>query len=177
MKFDIEIPKQLSHLKIDERGYPIPYFAPVRDGKPIFRLADHRKIKNCIKHKLCGICGKHLPSGDTYIISGPVGLQNGVSSDAMMHLVCAKFTLVACPHIFYKKAERKEETSSVMVPGKPDEYFLIKVKKWGAFWTKTQVKNAAGHLVTEDIQLFGFKPESWKKYKYIDNVLVEDPGT
>lgn len=138
MSFNLEIPKELSHLKIDSRGYPIPYFVTWINGKPEFRFLDHHRLEMIIDRKVCHICGKKLPDNLFYFIAGPLGLKNRISTDAGMHLVCAEFSLRACPHLFLQKAERRDNDPIAKQFGmkdpnqileKPDTLYLVKTDK------------------------------------------------
>ena len=139
MALKIEIPKELSHLKLDDRGYPIPFFVSIINGKPEFRFMDHNRVKMIIENKLCHICGNKLYKDYHYFISGPLGLQNRISSDAAMHRVCAEFSLMACPHLYLQKAERRDNDElgklvgsqpSPVVKEKPSVLFLVKSSKF-----------------------------------------------
>jgi hypothetical protein len=48
MAFNLDIPKELSHLKIDSRGYPIPYFVSEINGKPEFRFLQPERLEMII---------------------------------------------------------------------------------------------------------------------------------
>lgn len=137
MKISTPIPKELSHLKLDERGYPIPFFVSFRDGKPDFRLLDPKKQSQCIEHGVCSICGKKLTKGAYFFLGGPLTLKNTVSSDPPMHRVCAEFSLAACPHLYLQKAQRRDtglETgqfnSALLSLDKPSHIFLIRAYKF-----------------------------------------------
>lgn len=54
----ILIPSFLNHLKVNPKGYPIPFFVAYVNGKPDFRLLDPKKQYYCIHQKLCAICGE-----------------------------------------------------------------------------------------------------------------------
>lgn len=160
MKHNFQLPPQLSHLKLDERGYPIPFFVPIVDGKPNFRYASGQKLKLCVERKLCAICGKKLFEY-SYLISGPIGMRNRVSTDGPMHRECAEFALAVCPHLFYKDAERKENETGVqthVLLHKPDHMMLIKCN------TKFKWKK-------EDEGIFGYQYVSHEVYEYIDGRL------
>lgn len=174
MKFDFDIPKELAHLKLDERGYPIPYFARITDGKPNFRFQDDGKREIAVKRRLCGICGRKLPKDYCYNITGPQGLKNRVASDAFMHRVCAEFAMRVCPHIYFEKAERKEDTMPYMTGDKPAEIYLVKVSSWKGFME--EIPRSVGSQDTMNVRLLRYTPVSWEKYVYVDNVLVRDPG-
>lgn len=169
MAFNLEIPKELSHLKIDKRGYPIPYFVSWINGEPEFRYMDAARVKRIIENKLCHICGIKLPKDYFYFISGPVGLQNKVSSDAAMHRVCAEFSLRACPHLFLQKAERRENDElgkllnaqpSPLIREKPSELYLVKASKFKIVYQ-------------DNHQYIRYTPVSSEKYIYENNKLIK----
>lgn len=167
MKFNFDIPEQMAHLRLDEKGYPIPFFAPIVDGKPNFKYQDTKKRDMCIERKLCPICGKKLPKDYSYIVSGPAGYKNGISSDAMMHRACAEFSMLACPHLHFERSERKVDVSPnpAMLPDKPGEIYLVKVSKFkGVYDAHTKA------------MLIHYKSVSAEKFVYRDNILVPDPG-
>jgi hypothetical protein len=137
MKFNLHIPPELAHLKRDERGYPIPWFAPLIDGKYNFRIQDAVKRDYCMTQHKCPICGKKLIKGaPSYVILGPLGLKNRITSDAPMHQVCAEFSLRACPHLYYYKATAKEDGSAFpeVIQAKPDRLFLTKISSAWYEW-------------------------------------------
>lgn len=169
MAFNLDIPKELAHLKIDHRGYPIPYFVSWINGKPEFRFLDVTRLQMIIERKVCHICGKKLPNDSFYFIAGPMGLQNKISTDAPMHRVCAEFSLVACPHLYRQKAERRDNdplAKTVVAdrdkhdPGKPDTIFLVKCDK-------IKVTREEGRPYIH------FRPVSTEKYIYQNNTLTK----
>lgn len=157
MKQHFTIPPELAHLELDERGYPIPYFVGKIDGKYNFRYQDRKKRDACIRFRWCPICAKRLDTDFSYVITGPHGLKNKVVSDAPMHLLCAEFSMQACPHIHFEKAERKAELKvDYIAPDKPSSLFLIKIDSW----RPTQ-------------QVIRFNPVVTIEYVYEGNVLVK----
>lgn len=157
-----EIPKELSHLKLDPRGYPIPYFVPIIDGLPNFRFLHTEKQDNCFNRHLCPICGKKLNPDYSYIVTGPIGMKNQVSTDPAMHRVCAEFSMLACPHLFYQKAERKETAGpqTYIINEKPDKMMLVKCKTKFKWKDKKQ-------------RIFGYQYVSHEEYIYENNMLVK----
>lgn len=169
MSFNLEIPRELAHLKIDSRGYPVPYFVSWIDGKPEFRFLNADRLDMIIRRKVCHICGKKLPDDYFYFISGPMGLHNKISTDAPMHKVCAEFSIFACPHLFRQKAERRDNDPLAKLlisekekhdPGKPDTLYLVKADK-------TKVTSEDGRPYIH------FRPVSTVKYIYENGVLVK----
>ncbi len=139
MGLNIAIPKELAHLKVDHRGYPIPFFVSYQNGVPEFRFLNITKQHFILENKLCGICGKKLNKDYSYVISGPKGYENKISSDSAMHRVCAEFSLQACPHLYLEKAERRTNDDlgkaiaakpSIVIMDKPEKLFLIKISKF-----------------------------------------------
>lgn len=133
MKHTFEIPPIMKELRLDERGYPIPFFVPIVNGKPDFRYQDPKKQILCVEKKLCSICGKKLYDKSYWFISGPMGLQNGTSSDAPMHEDCARFSLKSCPHLVFQKAERRSDedlSQQHQIRDKPPVLFLVKADKF-----------------------------------------------
>lgn len=168
MKFNFDIPEALAHLKIDERGYPIPFFVSRPNGKPDFRLLDATKYDLCITKKLCAICGKKVHPGSYYFISGPIGLQNKTCTDSAMHRVCAEFSLKVCPHMYFEKAEYRDGGAKDLVPEnpfhlqtKPTELFLVKAKKFEPF-------------KREGYSMIKFWPVSTERYIYENGKLIKD---
>lgn len=156
------IPKELAHLKLDDRGYPIPFFAPIVDGKPNFRFLDPRKQLSCMMGQTCPICGKRLFKDYSYIIVGPVGLKNRISSDPAMHRYCAEFSMKACPHLYFHKAQRKEDAiAPFLIKEKPAQLFLVKCSKYQV------VPDGLGHF------LIRVTVHSSEEYIYQNNELIK----
>src|SRR5690348_95410 len=106
MRQGVPIPERCKKLKVDHRGYPIPYFVSYVDGKPDFRLLDSEKQEICVKYHKCAICGEKLTEGAYFFIGGIMTATNEVSTDPPMHRECAEWSLQICPHLYYEKADR-----------------------------------------------------------------------
>jgi hypothetical protein len=159
------IPPILKDRPIDPRGYVIPYFVPIIDGKPEFRYQDAGKRQSCLDHGLCSICGKKLYPKSFWFITGPIGLMNKIASDAPMHEDCARYSLNVCPHIFFQKAERRSDTDvgdPNLIRSKPDIILLVKADKIGL------THNQGRTYIT-------FRPVMKEQYSYRDNRLTLDP--
>jgi hypothetical protein len=176
MARQLDIPEFLSHLKIDRRGYPIPFFlTPVKGEDPDFRFIHPERIKMLIERKLCNICGKKLPKDFSYFISGPLGLANRASSEAPMHRHCAEYSLIACPHLFLQKATYRKndeagsknsaaEINSFHLLEKPAELYLIKSDKC-AFTVEKSTNSP----------IIRYRPVASEKYIYVDGKLEKAP--
>lgn len=167
----IEIPDFLSHLKKDERGYPIPFFVAQIDGKPDFRMLSEYKLLMCVEKKLCGICGKKLHEYQ-YFITGKMGLKNGTHSDPPMHRECAEYSMQVCPHLHFEKSDRNDRgqlykqinvTNHTGIMEKQKEVFLIKADKFKL------VRHSGNTIVA-------FRKVSWEKFIYKDGVLQKEGG-
>lgn len=160
----IEIPSFLSHLPVDERGYPIPYFVPVEKGKPNFRLLSQKKQELCFKNDLCGICGKKLVKDSYYIIGGPKTLASAVTVDPFMHKDCATYSMGSCPHMFYERTKRAD-MDEVYDPGtmdldKPPMFYLIRSDKKLKF------------NIINNVLHYNFRVHSYIVYYYHEGVLT-----
>lgn len=163
------IPEYLKHLKVNSKGYPIPFFVAYVDGKPDFRLLDARKQGYCIDQKLCAICGKKLFKNSYYFISGPEGYKNKIATDPAMHRNCAEYSLNMCPHLHIEKTTRREsgleklhEQQGEIMLDKPPMLLLIKADSF-------KRHNEPGFPTT----LIKFKPISHEIYVYENGVLVK----
>lgn len=159
----VPIPSRMAHLKISDRGYPIPFFIPRPNGVPDFRYMDHKKQLLCAEKGLCSICGKKLTHKAYWFITGPLGLKNGIHTDCPMHEDCARFSITVCPHLVFMKAERRTEPGNDphQIRNKPDCLFLVKADKWEFIHGK----------------YFKFRAISAIKFIYQDNKLKQDENT
>jgi hypothetical protein len=130
----IEIPQFLSHLPT-YRGYPAAFFQLWSDGVPDFRAIDTDKWAQCLKEKLCGICGKRLGEF-CYFIGGPLSRDNKLFTDPPMHQDCAEFASRTCPFLSGKKLEYSDKPvehdnavilTAPMAP-RPDRMFIMRTR-------------------------------------------------
>ena len=153
----------MKELPLDERGYPIPYFVPIINGKPEFRYQDGKKRASCISRNLCAICGKKLYDKSYWFICGPLGFANRVHSDSAMHEDCARYSINVCPHLVYAKAQRKSEvydnSNPNMLRYHPDTLFLVKADKFSPM-------DQDGHTYIT------FRPKYHEQYVYQNNKLT-----
>jgi len=165
------IPKELEHLPVDPRGFAIPYFVSFIDGKPEFRLLDISKQYKCIADRLCAVCGRKLPKDSMFFIGGILTFTNRVCTDPGMHRICAEYSLMTCPHMYYERAQRREkglegmpiEDSKILDPGKPKQLYLIKASKY----------KAIPHPHVKDANLIRFAPMKAEIYAYEDGELFK----
>lgn len=101
------LPSRMTALKLDHRGYPVPWFVAWIDGKPDFRVIDGKKMAPAIRLRRCWICGEKLGRYMTFLI-GPMCAINRTISEPPSHTDCARFSAQACPFLTLPMASRRE---------------------------------------------------------------------
>lgn len=102
------MPARIAALPVDERGYPIPYFAHRdEDGKPDHRVMEARKMAPALRASLCWICGQPLGAFKAFTI-GPMCAITRTISEPPSHRECAEWSAKACPFLSRPKAKRRE---------------------------------------------------------------------
>ena len=102
-----DAPPQIAALKLDERGFPVPWFVPWIDGKPEFRAIDPRAPGYAHRNGICWICGKPFRGAARAFTIGPMCAVNRVAPEPPEHLECARFAVVACPFLSRPMAKRR----------------------------------------------------------------------
>ncbi len=119
MKSELEaLPARMAHLKIDARGFPIPWFvAYLPSGEPEFRAMDSVKFKRAIREKLCWVCGGKL-GVNLCFVAGPMCGVNRTSSEPPSHLECGRYSARNCPFLNNPRQVRREDAliNNAMVP-------------------------------------------------------------
>ena len=100
-------PPAIAALKVDVRGYPIPWFVSYVDGEPEFRAVEAGRPMEAHKRGLCWICGRPLGGVKVFTV-GPMCGVNRISSEPPSHLACARFAVVACPFLSRPMAKRRD---------------------------------------------------------------------
>ncbi|GMW01488.1 MAG: hypothetical protein AMXMBFR84_26250 [Candidatus Hydrogenedentota bacterium] len=112
------LPITMRRLPLDPRGYPIPWFVAIVDGKPDFRIADGNKLAEAIQpltrlpvqrthSKHCWICGNPVVSKPAFVI-GPISCITGTTGEPPCHQACAEYAVRVCPHLAYAASRRRE---------------------------------------------------------------------
>lgn len=101
------LPSRMQRLKLDARGYPVPWFVAWVDGKPDFRVMDGAKLPQAVKQRLCWICGEPLGRFMTFLI-GPMCAINRTISEPPSHRECVEWSAMVCPFLTLPKAGRRE---------------------------------------------------------------------
>lgn len=101
MAVNIPIPDRMSHLKVDPRGYAIPYGVVTdKDGTVHFAINDHYVREQSIADDLCGICGTKLFRGRWFVGGSKAAFHpQGAFIDPPMHSECAHYALQVCPYL------------------------------------------------------------------------------
>ena len=105
---NLPIPDRMRHLPISEEGSPIPFFVPYYDGRPEFRGFDPDKLRVCVQHKRCWLCGQPLGRFMVFTI-GPMCAVNRVSAEPPSHYTCASYATKACPFLAQPRMRRNEK--------------------------------------------------------------------
>lgn len=162
----IPIPARLQNLEKDRRGYPIPFFIPVVNGKPEFKFMDNAKQVFCVLQRRCMICGEDLIPNEYWYLSGPKGLKIKTSSDPAMHEECARYSLAVCPYLHYKETDRttdiETQTSApdVIDLNKAATIFLVKATTYTFMINGAYMVSLYDNVVHQE------------KYQYVDSVLT-----
>lgn len=114
------MPSRMKRLKVDRRGYPVPWFVAWLDedaepkkevkpgeGYPEFRVLRSTAIAEALKYELCWICGEQLGRFKAFVI-GPMCMVNRINSEPPSHTGCADFAARACPFLARPHMRRRE---------------------------------------------------------------------
>jgi hypothetical protein len=129
----IPLPKKMRALRLDHRGYPVPFIV-LNDmaGKPVFTANDSIRQARCIVEKRCPICGSRLDR-IFWFVGGPLSAfhEYGLYNDSAMHKECMEYALRVCPYLAMRpgvhrvdpeKIARRVKTlvfDPTMIPGVP----------------------------------------------------------
>lgn len=102
----IEAPARIRRLRLDHRGFPVPWFVAWINGQADHRIIDTRKLEPAIKQRLCWTCGEPLGKTFAFVI-GPMCAVNRVISEPPSHRECAEYAARACPFLSRPEAHRR----------------------------------------------------------------------
>lgn len=100
----------------DERGYPIPWFTPIIDGKPDFQHIQPWKAEQAIREERCWTCGERLELPCAFVV-GPMCAVNRTSAEPPSHVECAIYAAKACPFLARPKMARPSGGEGVVTDG------------------------------------------------------------
>lgn len=98
------LPSRMTHLPLDRRGYPIPWFVAEVNGERDFRVADARKRELAARDRRCWVCGEPIGRLVSFVI-GPMCAVNRNTSEPGCHRDCAIFSATACPFLTLPKSD------------------------------------------------------------------------
>lgn len=106
----IPLPARMARRPVNERGFPVPWFVSLLDGKWDFVNLDPRNIGEAYRRNICWLCGEPLGKFKAFVI-GPMCSINRVSSEPPSHRECAEYAVQACPFLARPNMRRNEKAS------------------------------------------------------------------
>jgi len=123
---------RMKYLKINENGYPIPWFVEYVHGKPVFGEIDLKKFASAVNLKLCWVCGGKMGVHKTFTLAPMHGLSLN-SCEPPSHLECAEWSARNCPFLSDPSAKRREILNA---PKKPKLFSFKNITSFICFWKK-----------------------------------------
>lgn len=137
LKFNpADLPKQMAHLPVTEKGYPVPWF--VKDPED-FRVINESKLNVCIIDNVCWICGGKLGKNKAFV-TGPLSVDHKVSSEPPSHISCSTFAMKVCPFIALPKTRRREAGLPEELLNLPDDERVKFIETNPEKWALTVVR-------------------------------------
>jgi hypothetical protein len=133
----ITMPPRMSRRPVSDKGFPVPWFASLRDGKWDFVNLDPRNIVEAYRRQICFLCGEKLGAFKCFVI-GPMCSINRVSVEPPAHRDCAEYAVRACPFLARPNAKRNdrahlgkpEDTPGTMVEHNPGAVLIWITKRY-----------------------------------------------
>ena len=125
-RLNAPIPKIMRTLRKDARGYPVPYIVMIdKSGLPQFTINDGVLVRECIRKKLCSICGKKLSA--LWFVGGSRSFlhERGAFLDPPLHLECAEYALVICPFLATRSFTHSINDAKLDRKNLPDNLALV----------------------------------------------------
>jgi hypothetical protein len=111
----VPIPGKMQGLERDARGFTIPFIV-LRDNnnKAHFQINDTYKVLECIKNRLCAICGNPLKD-DMWLAGGPLSAfhPNGAYIDTPTHHECGTYALIICPYLAVSAYNKRLDSTTL----------------------------------------------------------------
>lgn len=134
------LPARMTHLPVDARGYPIPWFVKWYGEKPDFRVADGAKFRDAIRFNYCWVCGESLGSYKTFVLSA-LNTMSRSTTEPACHFDCAYFAVRACPWILNPQARRRDKAALPAGANMPPGVFLGENPGIAACWTTRRFRS------------------------------------
>lgn len=103
----VVMPKRMRGLPTDPRGYAIPKFVEMVNGKYDFRVMDPHHLIACVNKGLCWVCGQPLGRYMTFVV-GPMCIVNRTSAEPPSHQECGRYSVQVCPFLAIPEMRRIE---------------------------------------------------------------------
>lgn len=123
----------IADLSLEHRGYPVPWFALWKEGKPDLRVADGDKIPMALNHRLCWICGDALGELGVFV-AGDLCALNRLAPEPPSHEDCARYAITTCPYLALTQSKRRVHgmTKDHSKAYKCQTFLLWATKDWTA---------------------------------------------
>lgn len=105
-----DLPAKMRRLKVDHRGFPVPWFVAWVDGEPQFPVADQRKWLLAVRRGMCWVCGGPLGRLHAFVV-GPMCVVNRTTGEPPCHPECARFSARNCPFLTKPRMKRVGEVN------------------------------------------------------------------
>jgi len=110
-----DLPSRMRRLKVDHRGFPVPWFCHWQGDEPQFHMLGKGKFSDAVKKRLCWICGEKLGRHLAFVI-GPMCVINRITSEPPSHRECAIFAAKNCPFLSRPRMRRVPLEGAEMMP-------------------------------------------------------------
>jgi hypothetical protein len=119
------MPDRVAKLPRDVRGYPIPYTVMIdAEGKPHFPVVDDVKRKDCMRRRLCGVCGELLGYW-IWFVGGDRSAASRLFTDPPMHEECARYSLAVCAFLARPASKYRRPSEPKQIEGADGERLVV----------------------------------------------------
>jgi hypothetical protein len=165
---EVQLPPRLAARPVDpRRGLPIPYVNEHDDGSINFAIVNGGRVLDCVRRRLCGLCG--LPHEHRMaFIGGPGGFQQRMYTEPPGHVDCMRAALDLCGYLAIERHRRRGLSEATAAPG-----FTDMEKAQPVILAATRAYDVG--LIGEPPALL-FLPAPWTsatRFDYIDGRLTE----
>lgn len=101
-----DMPARIKRLRVDHRGYPVPYFVAWINGRPDHRVVDGSKLWPAMNDRRCWICGQRLGANLAFAL-GPMCVITRATGEPPSHRDCAEFAVKTCPFLTIPAKDRR----------------------------------------------------------------------
>lgn len=137
------LPDRMKSLRVDGRGFPVPWFVAWVNGEPDFRVVRERGILQAHHQRTCWLCGQPLGQYYAFVI-GCMCAVNRINSEPPSHRECAEFAVKACPFLVNPRMRRNEkdlppearDPAGVMIKRNPGVSAMWVTKSYQPFETE-----------------------------------------